>query len=285
MANYKFEKVNTDEHSIAAAAKLLAETFGRSELFTSAYIKWQYADNPAGKIVGFNAYLSDELGAHYVAQPFNAVINGKAAKGLLSLNTATAEGHRGNGLFPKLAERTYALAKEQGFDFIIGVANESSVNGFVKKLNFQLVGQFAAMAGIGKTPIPKADKKVDYIRNWDAESLKWRLENPSNQYYAVNRGSEIQVFSKTNYPMIDAALGTFSKNEMSAAVCAEKNPSALKIWIGLDARMDFGRTAFLNIPRKLRPAPLYLIYRDLTGKSPKLDASTVVFQALDFDAY
>lgn len=285
MTEYEFKQVGIDRNSIAEASQLLADTFDRPELFTPDYIKWQYADNPDGQIVGFNAFLNGELGAHYVAQPFNALVDGKEAKGLLSLNTATGKGHRGKGLFPKLAEHTYALAKEQGFDLIIGVANQNSVNGFVNKLGFQLVGQFAAMAGIGKIPIPRVENKVSYIRRWNAETLEWRLTNPSNPYYTVNRGNGIQVFSRTTYPMVDVALGTFSHNEMKEMNCAQKNAPVLKIWIGMDARMDFSRTAFLNIPPKLRPAPLYLIYKSLAEERRTLDASTVVFQALDFDAY
>lgn len=286
MADYCFEQVKTDAASISASAKLLATTFGRYALFTPAYIRWQYAENPDGPIVGFNAFLNGELAAHYVAQPVTAYINGREVRGLLSLNTATAQAHRGQGLFPKLAQQTYALAKELGYEFIIGVANQNSVNGFVNKLGFQLVGQFSAMAGLGRAPLPKLEVEVSYMRKWNAETLQWRLSNPSNAYYIEQRGKQFQVFSKTNYPFIDAVLGAYTLTDASVIACTEKKPPVFKIWLGMDARTNFNKSAFLNIPTKLRPAPLHLIYKGLSENcTSKLSAASVVFQALDFDAY
>src|SRR2546430_14155743 len=117
---YEFRRVDTDNFANTNHAKFLAEVFKNPWLFTSQFIQWQYADNPAGKIVGYNAMVGDLIAAHYVAQPFYAKLNGETYKAILSLNTATHKEHRGKGLFTKLADQTYTTAANEGFAFVIG---------------------------------------------------------------------------------------------------------------------------------------------------------------------
>jgi GNAT superfamily N-acetyltransferase len=132
--DHQIQQTAVDSASILSYSTLLSDVFGKPELFTKEYLQWQYADNPDGTIVGFNAYQGETLAAHYVTQPMEAVINGVKRRGLLSLNTATHPQHQGKGLFVKLADRTYTYAAEHGYDFVIGVANQNSVHGFTKKL-------------------------------------------------------------------------------------------------------------------------------------------------------
>jgi hypothetical protein len=42
---------------------------------------------------------------------------------------------------------------------------------------------------------------------------------------------------------------------------------------------------YASIPQRLRPSPLNLIYRSLSGRAPQLDPSNIRFTFLDFDAY
>ena len=86
---YYFENVKTCNESISKCTALLKEVFPKMKGLSNEYIRWQYADNPCGQIVGFNALYDEKIVAHYVAQPFTARINGEIKKGLLSLNTAT----------------------------------------------------------------------------------------------------------------------------------------------------------------------------------------------------
>lgn len=97
---------------------------------TSNIWRWQYADNPVGKIVGFNAYMGNLLAAHYVTMPIYMNIEGEKTLGVLSLNTATHPEHRGKRLFTILAEKSYQYAAENGYKFVIGVANAQSTHGF-----------------------------------------------------------------------------------------------------------------------------------------------------------
>src|SRR5882672_10342010 len=107
MAEYALREVSVDDASIAQVAGLLRQVFPRSAHFTNEAVRWQYRDNPDGHVVGYNAWLGDELAGHYVTIPLLARVNGREEKGLLSLNTATHPSHQGKGLFTKLANATY----------------------------------------------------------------------------------------------------------------------------------------------------------------------------------
>lgn len=66
------------------ALLFLKQVFPGSEVLTEKYLKWEYADNPCGMIIGFNAFENEEIAAHYVTQPVIADLFGKETKGLLS---------------------------------------------------------------------------------------------------------------------------------------------------------------------------------------------------------
>ena len=268
---------------IAQYAALLAKVFSKPKLFTEAYIQWQYADNPDGTIVGFNAYALDTLVAHYVAQPMQAVIDGNMCKGLLSLNTATAPAHQGKGLFVKLAHKTYEYAASQGYEFVIGVANQNSVHGFIKKLGFQQVGQLHALLGVGSLGAAPDSKDFYYSKYWTAEAMQWRLSNPCNQY-GITQGNFSIISCATTYPSIKATLGMYSSHDYPLSSRASAF-SLFNIWIGANRQVSSRTPLYFNIPQRFRPAPLYLIYKSLNNKNASLNFDDVCFQALDFDAY
>ena len=47
--------------------------------------------------------------------------------------------------------------------------------------------------------------------------------------------------------------------------------------------MAWTSSAYLNVPMRLRPSPLNMIFKDLSGAARKLDASKVRMEAIDFD--
>ena len=281
--DYNIQQTAVDKGSIEAYASLLSKVFNNPKLFTNDYIKWQYADNHDGTILGFNAFSGDSLAAHYVTQPMQAIIGGQKKKGLLSLNTATHPDHQGKGLFVKLADRTYQHAADNGYDFVIGVANQNSVHGFTKKLGFQLVGQLHALLGIGSLPFSDDLSRFSYARYWTPEALAWRLANP-NVNYGVSLGHNIVISSATAYPAISATLGVFKGSGYN--VSPQKAPfSLLNLWIGANKDITSETNLYFNIPNRLRPAPLYLIFKSLKDNISPLNFDDVYFQALDFDAY
>lgn len=274
---YEFSRVTTDAQRLAAYEALLRDVFPHARALTREYLAWQYRDNPRGTVVGFDAWAGDVLAAHYVTIPVEYTIHGRAARGLLSLNTATRQEHQGRGLFTRLAEQTYALAGELGYEFVIGVANQNSTPGFVRKLGFDLITPLDARIGMGAVDLTvPSEAALEPL--WTAESLRWRLANPSARYRRRGR----QVLAPAGRTGVRAVLT--GRHAAPAGLSASGRLPAATLWIGLDARARF-RGLFADVPMRLRPSPLNLILRDLGGSLGEIRRDDVRFELIDFDAY
>jgi len=282
MSAYDLRPVTTDDATIAKMTALLREVFPVAKHFTEDVLRWQYRDNPNGEAVGFNAWIGDELAAHYVTIPLVAMVNGKEERGLLSLNTATHPTHQGKGLFTKLANATYERGERHGFGFVIGVANANSTHGFTKKLDFQLVSPLRAMIGIGALPLGESDS-VHYEQKWNDASMDWRLSHPVYRYSIRTQQGIGMVLSQRS--QFGARYVLAAHNDLIGQLYApmEKRRVFAKTWIGLDPGMKWSGSFYINIPTRFRPSPLNLIFKDLSGASRTLDADHVRFHAMDFD--
>jgi GNAT superfamily N-acetyltransferase len=285
---YDLRQIALDEASLQQYHRLLTEVFpAASAQFTLDYLTWQYLKNPAGQAVGFNAFAGETLAAHYVTLPIKARLDGRECKGLLSLNTATHPQHQGKGLFTKLAEATYQYAASQGYALVVGVANANSTPGFTRKLGFQLVAPLEARLGLGPVPDTSPRFTPDFEVLWDREQLAWRLANPSRSYRLRRSGGSVRVEAPTGKYGIQAILGDFPEALCPRALERTAPPSLnpVRLWLGIDPSRRFQRSLYPPLPDRLRPSPLNLIYRDLTGQRPSLDVSRLRFRSLDFDAY
>ena len=150
--SYEIRSIDLSDQGIADASQLLNSVFPWAKWLTPGYLHWEYNLNPLGPAVGFNAYLDGDLAGHYVVQPIKANLFGTITKGLLSMNTATHPNHQRKNLFTTLAEKTYDAAREEEYEFVIGVANANSTPGFVRRLGFQLVRPLDAKMGLGQSP-------------------------------------------------------------------------------------------------------------------------------------
>lgn len=283
MSEYTLKPVTISDADIIEIAGLLRTVFPDAEHFTDEAVGWQYRDNPDGQVVGFNAWENAVLAAHYVTIPLTARVQGAEERGLLSLNTATHPAHQGKGLFTRLANATYAHAKEMGFGFVVGVANASSTHGFTKKLGFQLVSPLRAMIGVGPLPFRATDHPVAYERVWNEASVRWRLGHPAYRYAWKRSGDLHMVLSERSQFGARYVLGAYCGKQWEACAPEELKSVALKTWIGLDPAMNWSGRLYLNVPMRFRPSPLNLIFKDLTGRNRTLAADRVRFHAMDFD--
>ena len=272
----------TDPGQIAAYARLLGDVFG-GDKFTEAAIAWRYRDNPAGQVVGMDAWDGERLAAHYVTCPLEARIDGAVVKGLLSLNTATHPDSQGRGLFTTLAEAAYAQGvAATAMPFVIGVANANSTPGFVKRLGFQHVGRLHAGV-LASLPRRFAPADVQYQGVWRDPLLAWRLANPAGRYAAARRDGLIAVWARTHLPFVRCAALLPDDGQTLPPGAA---PLAASLFLGLEPRMSLGRQGFLAVPEAMRPSPLNLIWRPLSPAVPaELRADAVALNFLDFDPY
>ena len=271
--DYRIEPIRTDDDSIREILQLLQLVFKKNAAkFSLDYLKWQYLENPAGPVIGFNAYKDGLLAAHYETLPIYMNIDGEKTLGLLSKDTATHPDHRGKGLFTELAKQTYQYAADLGYKFVIGVANANSIHGFVKYLDFQMVAQLDLKIGWGTDIYPPRD--FTYSRYWDQELMDWRLRNPSMKYY--KNGDLIVSPIKVGFKKL------VCHNGADLASLPKLHLRPLNLYIGLGANL--GKGLYVNLPKFIKRPPFYINYRDLTGGSlPEMTPNNILFELIDFD--
>lgn len=276
--NYDIRPLETSPDALQEVLDLFIQG-GSGMSNTIEFLDWQYNQNPRGPAVGFNAYFEGQLAAHYVAIPVTANVFGAPAKGLLSVNTRTAAGHQGQGLFTRLARATYDHAQASGYEFVVGVANDSSVHGFTKKLGFQHVGMMRTWFA---TDPRWEEASLDYETLWDADTVRWRLSNPTRSYFARRRGDRALLFGQSRrfrVLMGDVEAGTVPPDV--PAPPGSLNPFSM--WLGVSTASQTGAVR-IPVPERMKETSLHLIYRDLIGERT-LSADRTRFWAMDFDAY
>ena len=274
MNGYTFERVGIDEASLERSAELLRTVFGGAG-FHAGLLRWQYRDNPAGTIVGWNAIAPDgSIAGHYVVQPLQASVEGSAERGALSFNTATHPAHQGKGLFTELGRRTYESAAAEGYGHVVGVANANSTPGFTRKLGFTLVSALEARIGLALRP--REAGAAAYERTWSDEAARWRAARPGARYRAIGD----RLYAATPQPGIRALLAACDAFRDTASAALGLRP--LDLWLGLEPN---GAPPSVRIPGRFRPSPLNFIFLDLRGGRRSPDAGTVRFRAADFDPY
>jgi GNAT superfamily N-acetyltransferase len=279
---YSIRQSDTSSERLQQYAQLLsyvfqyARRYSRVQKFTADYLHWQYALNPHGPVVGFDAWDGNELAAHYVTIPVLYMVNGRVTKGLLSLNSATHPGHQGKGLFTKLASKTYELGKSLGYEFVIGVGNQNSTHGLLK-LGFYLISPLDVKVGLGKIQTaPGTDVPLKAV--WSRQALHWRLNPPSHTYGHAGQ----EVFADAGIMCVRAVLAVnedIENNDLMRSYC-----TPFKMWIGIGNNLRL-RGVFIDLPKPIRPAPLNLTFKDLTGRLPVFRKEDVSFELIDFDVY
>lgn len=272
--DYSFEHIGFSKEHIRSYSELLSHVFPETKKYTTAFVDWQYNLNPAGKAVGFDAFYDNKLAAHYVALPVEYTYKSEKLKGLLSLNTATHPDHQGKGLFTKLASRTYEHAASRGYRFVIGVANQNSTHGFIRKLGFSLIAPLEVKIGLSVPSFHEPGKEF-FQSVWSKELLDWRLRNPSTHYYKSGNS----VVSKTHISFINALLSR--KKEFNGLHLAAAG-SLLKMSIGHQLPKS---GLEIPLPDRFKPSPLNLILKPLSHLPDAIGKDSIYFELADFDAY
>lgn len=281
-----YRAVEIDERSLGKYVELFRTCFPHAANIGSEYMRWLYADNPCGRVVGMDAWFDEVLAAHYVCVPTRVSVFGREVNALLSLNTVTHPDFRGKGLFTKLAESTYQVAAERGFAMVYGVANANSTPGFIRKLGFQLVDQLEARLGIGRQleiDWGRVLEAAQFRRLWNANELMWRVRSPANPVSLVSVDAGFtDLYAKTDRKSIVA----WGELPLAIHNVESKAPNILapRLFLGLSPRMGTRRRVSLNIPNRLRPSPLNFIIRMLKNRDV-IDKDFVSFSFVDFDAY
>jgi len=283
----KLIEIGTDEHSIDACAELMRAVFPQAPHFNAQYLNWLYTANPAGQVVGYNAWEEDRIIGHYACIPAATVLDGIPCTSLLALNTAMHPEFRNAGLIASLANKTYKLAKEREYACVYAVANAASTPICVKALRFQLVAPLTASVGLVNLN-PDWGKALEgnrFRRDWTPDSIRWRADNPSNPIKLQTAApGEVRTYAKTHVPGIKV-YGVMPVSEERLEFQAQWQPG-LKVFLGLLPEGSCSYKGYIPIPERLKPSPLNFIYRPLNDRVPQtLSRSDIILGFHDFDAF
>lgn len=136
-SDYQFVRISEDR--LDDFAVLARDAFGVESTLEER--KALFNTKACGKdYIGYLAYSSDgEPAAFYGVFPCLVEYDGKQYLAAQSGSTMTHTKHRKKGLFYKLAQETFELAKNEGIAFIYGFPNVYSYPGFIK-LNWTHAG-------------------------------------------------------------------------------------------------------------------------------------------------
>lgn len=287
----QFRPSGTDASRLQAYESLFSACFPDARHLRGEYLRWLYRDNPAGAVVGTDAWDGPRLAAHYACVPAAASLEGRDRTVLLSLNTATHPDYQGRGLFTRLAETTYEAGARDGHALVYGVANANSTPGFLRKLGFCFAGRLDARVGTGRIDAKAsgaagdAARDASFARRWPAAELAWRVANPARTWrHGRLRDGTLAAWTPTGTAGISAwsELGAAE----GAAVPEAIRPPRLRLHLGLrPAGARAARGLWMEVPARFRSSPLNLIFRTLQGDGRLPQTAGVRFNAIDFDAF
>jgi hypothetical protein len=274
---YKFFKA-LENSSLKDYEALFLKCFGSTKL-TTDYLDWLYLQNPDGIVIGVDAFCNDRLVAHYSVIPRKYRYEDISYLGALSVNTATDPSHQGKGLFSKLASMTYEIAKSKGVNFVTGVANKNSIGGFVKKLEFQNLGNVELQLGNHRR---LCDDKINCLQTDRQEKwIDWRLKNPSSTYFCTKSKSFYSLSSIKNGVEFNL-LCSASKYENLQSL-----PGYRSLVPALTPKFQFNApNSIIKVPNFIKPSPWYVIWKSLVSDQEieNLKNYLVIF-GIDMDTF
>ncbi len=241
-----------------------------SRKMSSAVWRWRFLNNPHGAAIIDLAWDKELLVGHYAVSKCRLKMGDREFLSGLSGTTMTHPSYRGLGLFPKLAEKTYARMSKDGLVGVWGFPNVNSHRGFVRDLKWMDIYEIptfrlrlsgsATVAGDidGVSEVSIIDESFDDL--WaranlshkllvkrDASYLRWRYfanlegkyramvlsENGKLLGYAIFKRyeNEIQIVDMLTMP--DISIGK-RLVQQSINVAVKEGCSAVSMWLNVN---------------------------------------------------
>ena len=125
---------------------------------------------------------------------------------------------------------------------------------------------------------------LEFVRIWSREGIAWRSRLPEQPYRVVLRGNRGHLYARARYG-IPVDVGSFERGDLPSGLRPLRTLDPLRMWIGLDSARDWSRSAYFDLPVRIRPSPLNLLFYDLTDRKRSFDPAHVRYDLFDFDAY
>jgi hypothetical protein len=285
---FDFRPIDLSPAGIEETCKLLSVVFPDATHLTPDYLNCLYFGNPLGESWGLSCFDdSGRLVAHNIMIPIKARVFGQLETGIWPFQLATHPEARMKGLFVAMTEATFKESAERGYTFLSGVGNESSTPIFVKKWGYQNICQLDVKVGIGAAAPSHALEDCNFARIWDDPAgIAWRLGHSQSLPYRVKwRGDIGHLYADTGRYGVQAELGAFSRELLPPGLPMLRSANPLRLWIGKDPTRDWSKSLYFDVPKRLRPSPLNLLWHDLTKENRRHDGDKVQYDVIDFDAY
>lgn len=273
------------EKDITACSLLLDKNFQANNFFSEEYLHWLYFRNPLGKVIGFNAWSGKKLVAHYATIPIGVLRNEIRENSLLSINSVTDSKFRKQGLFSLLAKKTYSKGSKAGYTSVIAVANKASTPSFQNSLGFDLICPLEVSIGLGSLNINTDLLKELSVfrRDWSAQDILWRKQNPNKQVVIVQKGSIFSISSKINKLFNSYTETPFIHNVKENTLSDKVNSFKFRVFVGKMPQRVKNLNFYIKLPDILKPAPFNLVFKSLGDQQPPPNVEDVFFNFFDFD--
>ena len=134
-SEYIYKKFDHSDYLLFSS--LFKNVFGKS--ISREEFKNRFDTEARGhKFIGYLAIerSTGHAAAFYGVFPLRIMVRGVVLPAAVSGDTMTGQGHRGKGLFKRLATMTYEKCKEAGMVLIYGFPNENSYHGLTHSLGW-----------------------------------------------------------------------------------------------------------------------------------------------------
>jgi hypothetical protein len=293
-ANFKKNKNSLNNSTFQELQKLsifLSRIFKKSlnyqlkKSYSVKFLNWLYNENPNGKAIINNVYKDEKIIAHFALVPITVVMSKKTYRSALTVFTSVDENHRGLH-FLQLAWKSFEHAKLAGIRFIIGVANETSSELYVKCFKFKLISPLIVKVGLSKFEEKNnSPHKFEILR--DKKTLKWRLSNPRFKYQIYRENDKYIIFNN-NYKLFKMNMGYISNKDLdlqdNSIFKDTYNLNPFNMWIGLNNNLKNTKMSF-NFPKILKPSSLNLIIKDLNSEETNLCKEDIKFNLIDYEMF
>jgi len=160
---YRFERIGQETYHHLVA--LVRNCFGKK--ITLEHVRAKYDTSRFGAAdIGYLAMTAEGIpAAYYGVFPIHVEIDQVVHLAAQSGDTMTDPAHQKRGLFIRLANVTYELAKQSGVRFIFGFPNANSLPGFERKLGWSFSGELQDFKFLtGAFPLCEAAERWPVLR-------------------------------------------------------------------------------------------------------------------------
>lgn len=236
------------------------------------FILW-YVQNPAGRVISFNAFDGDRMIAHECFVPCFMKLGNRILKSMRSMNVVTHPDYRGLGLFSKMTNMAIEYGIREKFELAFAITNANSYPMFIKHAGFKFVTKLDVKMGYGDKI--ECDGQRLYKNHWTPELLDWRLRY--HKYYTENNCIYCQY-----KPGVNTFMARLNE-ELINTTNLEKGsgPFGIRLYVGWGAKI---KSPYFKVPKFIPHSPFNFIYRDLTnGSLPPITKENLFYQLLDYD--